>query len=280
MTVNAIDGKLFSVLSKIDGVTLSTLSKVLGQTKAASGPLPTDLTNLELWLPVSAISQSDNTVIATWNDQSGNARNATGSNVAGDRPKYRTAGGPTSGAHVELCPDLAHSPRYFTLPNFLTGFTSAEATIILQLLTDPAVTSGANGGPPFGNWGSATTGGVYNFSDGKIYDEFGTNTRKTTNDPTTNLTTWHVFNVRSASANYTWSINGATTGNDFFNTGTNTVGWGTAPLIGFDVNDNRSIFGNLVDVILYSRILNQATERGPVVYTYLNNTYGFSLPTS
>jgi len=241
------------------------------------GPEPTDLANLELWLPVSALSGSDGDPITTWLDQSGNARNATGTGSA--KPLYKTTGGPTNGPRVLFGDTGGANLRNFTLPNFLTGFTSGEGIAVLKIDTDPATSPGA--GPPFGNWGSATTGSLYNFSgDSKIYEEFGTNARKTTNDPVTNLTTWHVYDVRSASASFIWSINGATSTNDFFSTGTNTVGWGTAPLIGADANDSRTLLGSMVELIFYSRVLDQATERGPVVYTYLNNTYGFSLPTS
>src|SRR5688500_14737648 len=85
------------------------------------GTSPLDLSDLELWLPVSALSGSDGDAISTWADQSGNSRDATGVQVLNSKPKFRTGGGPNSGASVEI--GLGGSFQgYFTLPNFATGF--------------------------------------------------------------------------------------------------------------------------------------------------------------
>lgn len=244
----------------------------------APGPLPTDLADLELWLPVSAISQADDSDIVTWNDQSGNARNASGT-VA--RPKYRTTGGPSGGSGARVALTFDGNDRYFTLPNFMTGFTSGEVFTVCQLAADPPSTTG-NSGPIIGDWGSNASSSLFPYNvDSSIYEGFGTTVRKdATKNPDTSMTTWFVYNVRSALAAFQWNINGATSGNDFFSTVTNTVGFGTAPKIGFSAPASVRPQGNLVEVIFYSRVLDQATERGPVVNTYLNNTYGFALPES
>jgi hypothetical protein len=276
MTISLINAKDFGDLSALDGRALSGLSAVDGQSIAAGGPLPTDLSGLELWLPVSAISQADNSDIVTWPDQSGNGRDATGAGGVGAKPKYLIAGGPNGGPRVRLF--NAGSSATFTLPNFLTAFTAGEAIVVLQINADPPADTG-HSGPPLGGWGNGASLYPY-FGDSKIYEGFGTTARKdATKDPDTNLTAWHVYNPRSQSGLYEWSINGAVSGNDYFSTATNSVGWGTAPRIA-DAVGVAQLFGYMVEVIMYSRVLDQATERGPVVYTYLNNTYGFSLPTS
>lgn len=277
MTVNAIDGKLFTGVSAIDGKTLSGLSAILGQTKAASGPLPTDLSGLQLWLTVSSLSQADDSQITTWNDSSGNGRNATGVVLATAKPKYRTAGGPTGGPSVEL--GLAGNfGGFFSLPNFATGFTSGEIFHVIQVLpADPPSDSGSNMGSPSGDWGTGSAS-LYPFTDGQIYDSWGSDVRKTTTNPVTSLITWHLCNFRSASASWQRIINAATSTNDFFTTASNTVAFNTAPLIGS--SGTRSMQGRMVETIMYNRVLDQATERGPIVNTYLNNTYGFAFPTS
>lgn len=252
---------------------------VSGAGAVTGGALPTDLSDLELWLPVSALALADGANVNTWPDQSGNSRDATGTSGGGaDRPLYDTTGGPTNGPRVRVTP-TAPTAAWFTLPDFLTGFTAGEAFVVPIIDADPGTGANASGGPPLGDWGSATTGALYPFwTDSKIYEEVGTTVRKTTLDPVTSLATWHVYNMRSASGSWIYSINGATSGNDFFSTGTNTVGWGTAPLIG--KGEARLMFGSLVDIIFFSRILDDATERKPVIHQYLNDTYGFSLPTS
>jgi hypothetical protein len=277
MTVSSIIAKAFADLSAVDARTLSGLTAVNGQTILAGGPLPTDLSGLELWLPVAALSQADDSEITTWNDQSGNARNATGVQDATSKPRYKIAGGPSSGPSVQL--GLAGTfSGHFTLPNFASGFTSGEIFLVTQVLpADPPTDSGSNMGSPAGDWGTGSAG-LYPFTDGKIYEGWGSNTRKTTNDPTTSLTGWLLYNIRSASGAWSWAINAATSGNDFFSTASNTVAFSTAPLIGR--SGTREMQGRLVEVIMYSRVLDDTTERKAVIHAYLNDTYGFSLPTS
>lgn len=239
------------------------------------GPLPTDLANLELWLPVTSITGlSDNTAITTWPDMSGNGRDATGQG-SGSKPKYRTSGGPTGGPRVEFNPVFGDD-FYFSLANFLTAFTAAEAFIVPKVISDPPGLSSVSS-HPLGQFGSDVAAAHYPFTDGKIYDDFGSTARKNTDNPVTSLTSYHVYNVRSASGLWERTINAATSGTDFYQTLTNTVGWNTTPQIGKDTN----IFqGSIVDIFLFSRILDDATERKPTIHQYLNNAYGFSLPTS
>lgn len=260
---------------------MGATQQLLAAEKAASASSvdPIDVANLELWLPIAALDgTSDGAQVSTWNDQSGNARNGTGVAESVTKPIYHTTGGPTGGPIVQL--GVAGSFQgYFSLANFLTGFSSGEAFVVIKLDADPGPGTAFSQGPPLGDWGSATTGALYPFhGDSVIYEEFGSTTRKTTNNPTTSLATWHVYNVRSASGNFTWTINAATSGNDFFNTGTNTVGWGTTPKVG--KGEGRAFQGAIVDVIMFSRIIDDATERKAVIHQYLNDTYGFSLPTS
>lgn len=262
------------------GVLHQVLLATKGVAGGGGGAVPTDVANLELWLPVSAISQADNSDISTWVDQSGNGRDATGTGVSSAKPKYRTSGGPTGGPCVEL--SNGANNRWFTLPNFLTGFTSGEGCVVVKILADPPADT-VHCGPPLGDWGSSGNSSLFPyFFDSAIYENFGTTARKdTTSNPSQTLATWVVYDIRSAASDFSWQLNGEGTGSvNHFQTSSNTVGWGTAPLIGRSAPANCNLFGYMVEVIMYSRVLNQATERGPVLHTYLNNTYGFSLPTS
>lgn len=241
----------------------------------SGGAQPNSLANLELWLKADSIVGLNNQdQINTWSDSSINARNATGQADSGIKPRYGSASGPLAGPSVEL--NLNGSGGYFTLPNFMTGFTAGEAFMVVKCNADPASSSGTSA-HPLSQWGSDATAAHYPFTDGVIYDDFGSTARLTTGNPSTSLATWHVYDVRSASASWIRSINGATAGADFFSTGTNTVGWGTTPQLGKD-NGNLTL-AYLAEVIFYSRILDDATERKPVIHVYLNTKYGFALPT-
>lgn len=245
------------------------------------GSDPLGIPDLELWLKMSTLSGlSNDDPITTWPDSSGNGRDATGTGLSGAKPVYKTSGGPTGGPSVRLSLDDGSALRFFSLPNFLTGFTAGEIFVICIAKADPGDGVNSSNGPPVGDWGSATAGSLYPFwSDSKIYEEFGTTVRKTTNDPTTSLAAWNCYNIRSAAGSFVWSINGATSGNDFFSTATNTVGWGTAPKIGAD-DVGKYLHGSEVEVIFFSRILDDATERKAVIHQHLNDEHGFSLPTS
>lgn len=248
----------------------------------AGGADPLGLADLELWLKMSTLSGlSNDDQITTWSDSSGNGRNATGTGtVGGVKPVYKTTGGPTGGPSVRLSLDDGSELRFFTLPNFLTSFTAGEIFIVCIAKADPGDGASSANGPPVGDWGSSVTGALYPFwSDSKIYEEFGTTVRKTALDPVTSLATWLCYNIRSAAGDFTYSINGATSTNDFFTTATNTVGWGTAPKVGAEAI-GKYLHGSIVEVIFYSRILDDATERKPVIHQHLNDEHGFSLPTS
>jgi hypothetical protein len=245
------------------------------------GVLPTDLSSdLELWLPVSALSalSNDDQITTQFLDQSGNGNDPTGAVGVGQQPIYKTTGGPTGGPRVEL--SNGSNGRWFTLPNFLTSFTAGEVFVVLAINADPPADT-SHSGPPLGDWGTPNTGLYPYFGDSKIYEGWGSTVRKdATKDPDTALTSWHVYNIRSAAGAYSWRINGAASGNDFFSTATNTVGWGTAPQIGRGVTGfGANCYCSFADIIFASRILDDTTERKAVIHQYLNDEYGFSLPT-
>jgi len=243
------------------------------------GPQPSDLSGLEVRLKASAVTGlSDNDQIPTsWVDSSGNSRDFTSTTLGTVKPRWRSSLGPNSQPTVRLF-DQGYFQRSAT---FLSGFTAGEMFAVVKIDNDPPATN-AKSAPPLGNWGSSFDE-YYPFpTDSTIYDGFGSSARKTTTNPTTALTNWLVYNVRSASGNWTRSINAATSGNDYFNTGTNTVAWGGTGtiLIGGSTSGSKTMEGFISDVIMYSRVLDDATERKAVVHQYLNDTYGFSLPTS
>lgn len=249
---------------------------ILSGAGSASAPAPIDLANLELWLKVASLSQADDTDINTWNDSSGNGRNATGVVGSGltKKPRYRTGLGPSGGAAIQMAEGTNTTGPWFTLPNFLTGFTAGNAFVVVKLNADPPSSSALRCGPPLGDWGSTTDEYFPFFSDSKIYDGFGSTARKTTVDPAASLTSWRTYEVRSASGAWSNHLDGT----QLFTTATNTVGWGTAPFIGHATTNNKVLDGHIVEVIFFSRVLDDTTERKAVIHTHLNSEYGFSLP--
>lgn len=242
------------------------------------GVAPTDLSGLQLWLKADAITGlSDNDQITTvWPDSSGNGRDFSSLTLGSIKPRWKATSGPNSQPAVRML-DTGYFQRSSA---FLSGFTAGEGFAVVKIDNDPPATS-AKCGPPFGDWGDNFDDYYPYNGDSKIYIGFGSTTRKTTLDPVTSLTTWHLYNCRSSSGDWTHSINAATSTNDFFNTATNTVAWDTTGNIrvGASSSSSKTMEGYIAEIIFYNRILNDTTERKAVVHAYLNTKYAFSLPT-
>lgn len=182
------------------------------------------MTDLELWLPSDRITpQSDDTALVQWDDFSGNANHGVQA-TSGFRAKYRT----NIHGSLPALQFIADNSNWYEFPDFLTGFTEGEVYLVGQLVADPPASGGRSG---LWYMGSAVGGSVnthFPFTDGVIYDQFGTDTRKTTVNPTPSLTSKFIYNVVSKSGEWTSRLNGT----QIFTTATNTVGWSTVPRIG------------------------------------------------
>src|SRR5262249_8322586 len=157
------------------------------------GPSPSDVTGLQLWLKANnsafnGFASGDQ--ITTWNDSSGNSRNATGVVDTTSKPKWQASAGPNSRPAILLSHYNGSTVDggYFTLPNFLSG-SAGNAFAVVKIEND-APSDLTRAGAPMSDWGSSTDE-YYPFTDGKVYYGLGSNSRKTCNDPTTSLTTWH-----------------------------------------------------------------------------------------
>lgn len=152
---------------------------------------------------------------------------------------------------------------YFTSPDISSGLTATEVFIVGQRNADPPASDPLTG---FWKYGSAGTDNHVPYSDGTIYDDFGSSARKTVGNPTTSLASLFLYNISSASANFTARLNGT----QIFNTGTNTFGLKSAPLLGKSVGAYyySGKFGAFI-------ILNAVATSGQrsAIQTYLNNRY-------
>jgi hypothetical protein len=84
--------------------------------------------------------------------------------------------------------------------------------------------------------------GHYPYSDGNIYDEFATTSRKTVGNPTPSLANFHIYEAVSDANLFKSFINNS----EIFTTATNTVGWySTAPIVG------EGYSGSISEVIVY-----------------------------
>lgn len=221
-------------------------------TSAVSISDPSDITDLGLWLHDAGLTGGEGASVTTWADSSGNGRDATFAgttapvrnlNQRGTLSAVRFAGSASAGG--------------LNLPNFLTGFAAGEIFIVVKVDNDPGVV------PETGLWafGSDTADVHYPYSDGTIYDSFGSTARKTTVNPTPSLSSaYRVYNVTSKAGEWTSRIDGT----QVYTTATNTVGWTTAPVIGRMAGSALYTKGWIAEVVLFSRELT-TTERAAML---------------
>jgi len=163
---------------------------------------------------------SDGDKVSTWTDLSGEANDGTASGT--QRPTYKTN-------QINSLPAVRFEAstflEYLNIPNSFSALTEIQAFLVVKLEADPPAA-----GAYAGLWlfSSTSTETLFPFTDNTIYDSFGSSARKTTVNPTPSLASWRLYSVTSKSGEWTSYLDGT----QLYTTATNTVGIGTAPVIG------------------------------------------------
>lgn len=119
----------------------------------------------------------------------------------------------------------ANSQRY-AVADIFSGASAASVYIVLKLVADPAAAGGSSG---LWRFGSAGDTDHWPFTDGNVYDGFGSNARKSTGNPTVSLSSaYRIIGIHSAANDWGIFIDGTS----HFSTGTNTVGFDSTPWLG------------------------------------------------
>lgn len=233
--------------------------------RAAINLIPTD--DLVLWLEAEDLTAtlSDTDPISSWPDRSGVANDAV--QTTGSLQPLLNTGEINSLATVRF-----DGGDHFILPQPFDG-VGGEIFGVVKVDNDPSV-AGTNPGEGRGglwDFGSHTLATHYPYSDGTIYEQFGTTSRKTTGNPTPLLTSPRLYNVSSGASTYTTRLDG----NVHYTTATNTVGWNAAPRIGASVVGGFFMAGDIAAIIGYNRILT-TTERA-LVQVYVADRWGLTI---
>lgn len=251
--------------------TLTALGSLTGNstlTFSASGSLtsgawsPASITTA-LWLDAddAATLTPNGSTLQQWNDKSGNARHFSQTGVPARQPTIVAAG--MNGRTVIRF--SAASITNLVGPSF-TALTAGHAFIVFKRTADPAASTASAG---LWCFGSHTTGSVVPFTDGVIYDQFGTTVRKTTVNPAASLTSPRVYEVVSTSTEWSNHLDGT----QLFTTATNTVGWNTATNVGWAGSGNSSYMdGDIAELIICPAKLG-TTDRA-AMKSYLNTKWG------
>jgi hypothetical protein len=238
----------------------------LGSRGGAAAWSPLDLgSTLKLWLRGDLGITLNGGDVSAWADQSGNGQHFTQATGA-QQPLYVASG-------ISSMPSVA-----FTAANndFLasTGFpalTAGHVFIVMQSIADPPP-----GHPDLGGlWLFDDTGANDShipFSDGNVYDCFGTTVRKTTVNPAPSFTSPRIYAVKSAAnvwANYLdgvllWDLGG----------GSNTVSFPATPRLGRSQNVYHN--GSIAEVILCDAVQSAGNETD--ILDYLGARYTITVP--
>lgn len=240
---------------------------------ATAGPptAPADAANLVIWLRsdqgiytdtgLTTPATANGDEVKGWADLSGNNNHAI---------RQATHSGallrPSAINGLNALEFLSSGVRNYTLPNIFTGFSSGEIFIVLKADADPS--AGSDGSlwlidtaAPFGSF--------WPYTDGTVYECFGSTTQKNTGNPAFSLSsTYRVYNVYSAASDYQTFFDGVS----FYSTATNTVGWSTAPVLGAQVNNGLTWSGRMAEVLIYQHKLSGGDRT--TVTAYLGARYG------
>lgn len=253
---------------------LGTYRSLLNRTivvEEDDGFSPTSISGLRLWIDFSDTSTTfqdtsattpataNNDPIGRINDKSGNGDNFTQA-TGGKRPLLKT------NAQNGLSASEYSSDNLSTTAD-LTGLSAATVFIVVKINLDPPVDAGQSGLWTFGSDASSTH---FPYVDGTIYDSFGTTSRKTTANPSTSLAQWNIYEVVSASGEWTSYINSI----QLYTTGSNTVGFASSPniTIGSTSSEGAFLAGMIGELILYDSALD-LTNRG-LIETYIQTKWG------
>jgi hypothetical protein len=202
--------------------------------------------SLQLWLRGDAGITTSGGLVTTWNDQSGYGRNFSQGTVA-NQPTTNVQNG-------NAVVDFAAAQNFVTRAGFTSGFTSAQLIIASRGDFD-------GGGPQFGaphNVGNVSNN-HFPWTDGVIYDTFGTNNRHTTGNPTQPLNQWNIYNVLASTPTWTSRINGT----QHFTTNANNTagGFNTTASANMEVGRQQAAYiwtGEIGDFVLYNATLSSA----------------------
>jgi hypothetical protein len=162
--------------------------------------------------------------------------------------------------------------NYYTYAaGVLSGISALEAFIVIKLENDPplddAYTSiwSAGGGDYIGH---------YPWTDGTIYENLASSTRKTIGNPTPSLASWRVYNVCSATNIFSASLDGV----NLYKTSTNSTSFLTYRSIGGGAAPASELYrlkGWIAEVVFYDRVLTMAERSASL--TYFSDKYNLGI---
>jgi hypothetical protein len=230
---------------------------------------PRDIANLECWVKTDAISAGNNDTILNWSDLTTN-RNDLIQNAPSLRPIFAAGTGTnTMFGRATLYYDGARYQGFANNPAWMSAFTAATVFLVQKLDNDPPGAASLTG-----IWYMSGDSGLNShcpFTDGVIYDSFGTTVRKMTVNPTPSMTSPRIYTVITAASDWRNYLDGVL----LFSTGTNTVGWyNVDPTLGQSKDSGFRATAHYGEFLVYSRALDEYDRTR--ITNYLKNRWGIA----
>jgi hypothetical protein len=233
----------------------------MGARRGAAAWSPAKL-SLALWL------RADIGTGASWTDLSGAGRTpAQGTPSA--QPTFRAAGH-ARGINGQPVVDWDGTSDYmdFGASAFSALSGGAEVFLIGRRDADPPPTDATS---PIWVMGSSGDGSsLVPYSDGNVYEDFGSTTRKSAGNPAASLASPFSYNVVSIAGEFTVRVNGT----QLYTTATNTVGWSATPRLGRTLVASWFFAGVTAEVVMTVGKMS-ATDRTEL-RTYFHGRYAVS----
>jgi hypothetical protein len=217
---------------------------------ASYGWSPADVAGLIFWwradqTPALGTAADSITQI---DDQSGNANHGTWSGEKANLVNNVTGSLPA----IHFPAD--NNGEIYTFPSgMMTGKTSAHIFGALKCAAENTIGDGFSGLWDFSTQGSTAT--HYSFTDGNVYDGFGSATRFSTGNPSPSLAAWHCLAVKAEASGYAMRLNGAA---HFSNATSCGSDWIAVPQFGKSKQPGGNHYrfqGDLLDLFCYDHVL-------------------------
>jgi hypothetical protein len=207
---------------------------------------------LRAWYKCDLLTGANGDPQSTLTDSSGNAFTLTQSGTV-----RATLAAADLNSKNTLRFTAASSQRYALSLSILSGSVAASFYLVQKVVS----TSAQNGSPEWGTGGA----NYCPYSDGNIYEGFGSNVRKTVGTPTGALTAYRIISCYTAANDWACYIDGGTGGSSggtspLFSTATNTVVWaGSNPNLG--ANAGLTPFDGWYAEVVYTNAKQSTTDR-------------------
>jgi hypothetical protein len=212
---------------------------------------PADISTLiKGWYRGDLLTGNNGDTIQTWADQSGNGNDISQA-TSGKRPTLVTSD-LNSKNTVRF---TSANATVFTMPNLLSGASQASIYCVYKAVNDPALADASSGGLiKIGSQGGGSAANHWPYSDGIIYDDFGSANRQDVGNPSFSLSsTYRIIGIQSSSTEYRWYFDGTS----FYSNSTNTPGFTSTPEMGHFASGSTQIYANAfcAEVIICNNIL-------------------------